>query len=170
MKKVFYTVLFLIGGICGFMQSCTGDNEQLTTGQNKARGSYNRIVNLCPEQRVAHNEVGELNFDEAFAQSSIVIYAISIKKIDSSYVRGVRLFYLYRASAGMMKKPSEKKYYKNNRILFLSHKALFEGKTINDSVYLFLKPLEDYNILRSNIMVQYEWVPNAPFIMHSALP
>jgi hypothetical protein len=162
MKKQFYFILFFAGIICLFAQSCSSDNEQLTTDQNK--GKYNYTVNLFPPEKVVqHNEAGELNFDEAFAESSIVIYAPSVRMVDSSYLRGVRLFYIYRAPLGKVKKNTGK-YYKNNGVLFLSNKALFEGETTNDSVYLFLKPLEGYNILRYNLQIPYEWVAGAPLL------
>ena len=130
-----------------------------TTGRNA------QTINLFPEKSFAYDNTGKLSLDEAFIQSQKVIRTAHLKQIDNSNERSVQPFYVYQVDGGRFEKPADTS---TNRfpLLFLSRQELFKGKVLQDSVYLFLAPLQQYRVLQETIGIQYEWVDEAPFLEH----
>jgi len=145
------------------LQSCQSKDKPDKLPEDISNRKFHRI-NLFSEERITeHNDTGKLSFDQAYESSKYVLFAAGIIKIDSSDTRGVHPFYIYKVNKGLVEKPADTNKLKFP-VYFMSNESLFKGQSINDSVYLFLSPLEDYHILRKNTAVECKWVRDAPFI------
>ncbi|KGN81824.1 hypothetical protein HW49_03820 [Porphyromonadaceae bacterium COT-184 OH4590] len=126
------------------------------------RESY--TVDLFSEGEVKTTPLKSIyTYKEAYSKSELVIFTSQVQKIDSSFERGGNKFYLYQISEGYIAK-SLRKIKPRSNILFLSNHSLFNGKSIIDSVSLFLTPLEGYKLLKNNINIHYQWLSGAPFL------
>jgi hypothetical protein len=147
----------------GIFQGCLDKETKKNSEGLKEIKTY--TVDLFPKESMIYDNTGKLSFDEAFEISKEVLYVASIIKVDSSDSRGVKPFYIYQATEGRFEKSSDVKKNKLP-ILFLSEQKLFKGKTLNDSIYLFLEPLQQYELLRKNQEIKYKWLQNAPFVKY----
>lgn len=154
---------FLIGLVIlvWTLQSCLDNKTKIGVGDMPVR-----TIDLFPQERAIHDTLGKLSLDQAFQISEEVLLVTDIKKIDSSHTRGVNPFYIYEVSAGSFEKSADTT---KNRfpILFLSNQRLFKGNASDDSVYLFLQPIQQqYHFLQQNMGIKYKWVNNAPFVSY----
>ncbi|KPE49260.1 hypothetical protein AOB46_20795 [Chryseobacterium indologenes] len=98
-----------------------------------------------------------MNEDECFDASELVIGSSSVKLVDSSSGRG-KPFFLYQVRSGKILK-TVRDSVMNYPFMFLSHQRL---KLKNDSMYLYLKRLEGYNLIREDRNLNYQWLKAAP--------
>jgi len=164
--KIKYLKRISIGLIIfsGVIQGCSNHEKETSIGTTQGRMLH--TINLFPKENIIYDNTGKLSLDEAFQLSKEVVYAVNIEKIDSSISRGVKPFYVYRATEGRFEKTTN---VKKNKLpfLFISEQKLFQGKVSHDSTYLFLEPIQQYGLLRKKMDVKYQWVYAAPFIVHS---
>ena len=147
--------------LTGILQGCTSKEEKISTERPQEMKVH--TIDLFPQEGTIYDNAGKLSFDEAFQISKEVLYVASVKSVDSSNSRGVKPFYIYQATEGRFEKSSDAKKNKFP-ILFLAEQKLFKGKALNDSIYLFLEPLQQYELLRRNQGIKYKWVNNAPSV------
>jgi hypothetical protein len=147
--------------ILGGLHSCTGTESAVISNENIGRNA--QAINLFPEQSFAYDNTGKLSLNEAFKQSGYVIRTAHLKQIENSNGRSIKPFYIYQVNEGSFNKSLDTTKNKFP-VLFLSRKELFKGKVLQDSVYLFLAPLQQYHVLQENIGIAYEWIDAAPFI------
>lgn len=150
--------LILVG-----LYGCTGKEAGAVIADENT-GKKIQSINLFPKELFAYDNTGKLSFDEAFTQSTHVIRAAYLKQIDNSNTRSVKPFYIYQVNEGSLNKPLDTSKNKFP-LLFLSKQELFKGKELRDSIYLFLVPLQGYQVLHENISIEYEWVDEAPFLI-----
>ncbi len=166
MQRVFRMNMRSIIIICFWLAACLWCSCNDKETPDKPAYGYNKqqAINLFPEQLANNDEAkNDLSFEEAVTRSGLVLYTSKLILIDSSFQRSLLPVYLYKASQGMQIKP-QKQTAQNNAFLFLSRKKLFNGKQFPDSVYLFLRTIENNKILRDKINIQYQWVDNAPLV------
>ena len=149
--------LILIG-----LHSCTSKEAGAVIADENARRKT-QSINLFPKESFVYDNTGKLSLDEAFTQSTHVIRTAYLKQIDNSNGRSVKPFYIYQVYEGSFNKPLDTSKNKFP-LLFLSKQELFKGKELRDSIYLFLVPLQGYQVLQENIGINYEWVDEAPFL------
>lgn len=143
------------------LHGCTGKESGAIITDDSGRRT--QAINLFPKELFAYDNTGKLSLDEAFAQSRQVIRTAYVKQIDNSNSRSRMPFYIYQVDEGSFEKlvsTGKSKF----PVLFLSKQELFKGKILRDSVYLFLVPLQQYQMLQENIGIKYEWVDEAPFL------
>ena len=151
------TGAFILVGLHG----CTGTESAVISNENIGRNV--QTINLFPEQSFVYDNKGKLSLNEAFKQSGHVIRTAHLKQIENSNGRSVKPFFIYQVDEGSFDKSVDTTKNKFP-VLFLSRQELFKGKVLQDSVYLFLAPLQQYHVLQENIGIQYEWIDAAPFI------
>ncbi|MDR2234507.1 MAG: hypothetical protein LBE92_00145 [Chryseobacterium sp.] len=96
---------------------------------------------------------------ECLDASELVIESSSIKMADSSSGRGKgQSFYIYQVRSGKIRKTVRDSVMKYP-FLFLSKQKL---KLEEDSVNLYLKRLDGYEILRRDKIIDYQWLKGAP--------
>ncbi len=98
-----------------------------------------------------------MNREECFDASELVVGSSSVKLVDSSSGRG-KSFFLYQVKNGKILK-TVRDSVMNYPFMFLSHQRL---KLKNDSMYLYLKRLEGYTLIREDRNLNYQWVKSAP--------
>jgi hypothetical protein len=159
LKNILVSLIILTG----ILQGCTSKEGKI--GAENSQEIKVHTIDLFPQEGMIYDNTGKLSFDEAFQLSKEVLYVASIEKVDSSQTRGIKPFYIYKAAEGRFEKSVDTQ--KNKLlVLFLSEKNLFQGRILNDSMYLFLEPLQQYELLRKGLGIKYKWVNNAPFVKH----
>lgn len=158
-------VLILCCGIplLGAFNSCT--RKEAESGHAAGTGGRGtQPINLFPKDLMQYDNTDKLSWDEAYLKSTTVLHTGQLRKLANANDRALRPFYVYSVDAGSIDKttPTEKSKFP---LLFISKVELYEGTRFDDSVYLFLAPLRQYQMLENNLGARYEWVNNAPFIV-----
>ena len=161
---ILFPVILSIGMLLGGLIGCTDkESGAVIADENMRRETH--AINLFPRELSTYNNIGKMSFDEAFVQSTLVIHAADLVQLDHSNSRSVKPFYIYQVDKGTFEKSANAKETKFP-IFFLSREELFKGKLLGDSVYVFLAPLRQYQVLQHNAGITYKWVNEAPFLRH----
>lgn len=164
LRFFFYQISYFSLLICtAFFVACKDKNSPSKEVNDVSKRKYYQI-NLFAEDKVeeSNTSITQLTFQEASDLSECVLLAPTVQKVDSAIGRGVKSFYLYKVNEVHFIKPLKSKGSKD-ALYFISKENLFKGQIHKDSVYLFLAPLVNYNILKSQTGIKYTWVDNAPF-------
>ncbi|RYZ17393.1 MAG: hypothetical protein EOP49_50700 [Sphingobacteriales bacterium] len=150
------------------LQACSGSDDN-NAAPGVAGAGQALAVNLFPGETNRDEPAASLSLREAMAKSERVYCASGLEKIDSSSAHGAKTFYLYQVSGGaqVVHAPSGLQLRSTPKgelpVLFIADKSLFVGRRYDDSVFVFLHPLQDHRLLQLRMHVRYEWVECAPF-------
>lgn len=156
MKKILTKCILIIG----VFQACTSNTKKTN---NHTIDKANRTYDLFAEPDEINDTQQSLSLEEAIHFSEEVIVVNHIEEIENSTERTGNAFYLYRINSGVSKKTEEDSEI-NFPLLFLSEQKLLHSNALKDSTYIFLTPLEEYDMLKSHSIIKYKWTENAPLI------
>lgn len=158
MKKWIY------GSLIAFLvSSCSGCQQELPEeALMSIRSNY--AIDLFPRKEQNQQAEPTISYEQALIQSELGLLGTNVQKIDSSNTRGTSKFYLYKVSEGSIIK-SPKSFTIPTSLHFIAQEDLFKTQLCKDSIYLFLKPLSDFQIIKKHTRIRYQWIDNAPIII-----
>lgn len=149
-------ILFLVVIV---FQSCT--NKSKYPGSIYDHQKKPLKYDLFSGEDETRNKDKALSWEEAYQKSKIVLLINSLEEFIKSKDRSENPFYIYRIKNGRTEKTEN-----NGKIefplYFLSETKLPLPKNQTDSLYIFLIPIKEYKILKSDLPLQYKWLDNSP--------